>query len=202
MQKEFDGKPEMEKRLVAAYLIGSTVEVPEDADVGLTFTSIPLCRETNQTGCVVSYASFRATQPPTEDSLFGDADNGVAACNNPAALKGGKAMLTPYFPTVIPEAFQTFGIKGGHPFADPETAPDISTPYFTLPDFLEGECVRKNGFSYLEITVNANPDDPRTDDIGGDFTPEWGLHLVDVSLAMGDFLTLLTSQTAAFVGGT
>jgi len=46
--------------------------------------------------------------------------------------------------------------------------------------------------------VLADPADPRADDIGGDLTPEWGLHLVDVHLTMGDLVALTRSQAAAY----
>jgi hypothetical protein len=48
------------------------------------------------------------------------------------------------------------------------------------------------------VTVHADPADPRIDDIGGDLTPEWGLHLVDVNIAMGDLVDLARSEAAHF----
>ena len=57
-----------------------------------------------------------------------------------------------------------------------------------------GRCAESNGFSYLELTVRANGADPRIDDIGGDLTPEWGLHLVDANVAMGDLVAIAQSQ--------
>ena len=54
-------------------------------------SSIPLCRKPAQTGCVVTYVSFRSTSPPPANTRFGKvAEPGmVAACTNPAALGGG-----------------------------------------------------------------------------------------------------------------
>jgi hypothetical protein len=46
--------------------------------------------------------------------------------------------------------------------------------------------------------VNDNPSDPRIDDIGGDLTPEWGLHLVDANVAMGDLVRLAAAQARAY----
>ena len=188
VQERFDADAAMRSKLVAAYLIGGGIAVPAGADVGQDFQNIPLCRTTSQTACVVAYSSFRSTAPPPADSLFGKPRNGgpgVTACNNPAALAGGPATLKPYFPTstgIVP-------LQG---------ASSITTPYVTLPDFLTGECVVSNGFSYLQVTINADSSDPRPDDIGGDLTPPWGLHLVDVHLAMGDIENLVRSQIASF----
>jgi hypothetical protein len=54
------------------------------------------------------------------------------------------------------------------------------------------------------VTVNGNPDDPRVDDIVGDIgrpgspLPNWGLHLIDVNLVMGDLLDIVSQQTKAY----
>jgi hypothetical protein len=34
--------------------------------------------------------------------------------------------------------------------------------------------------------------------MGGDLTPEWGLHLQDVNLVMGDILTLVGKQAKTY----
>jgi hypothetical protein len=51
----------------------------------------------------------------------------------------------------------------------------------------------------LEVTVQGDPSEPRADDVGGDLTPEWGLHLVDVNLVIGDLRRLVASQGAAWM---
>lgn len=190
LREELDPNPQMRSLLVAAYLIGSTVRVPEGADVGGDFANIPLCRRTEQIGCVVSYASFRSTAPPPANSFFGRprGGDGVAACVNPAAPAGGRAPLRPYFPT------------GPWVLRHPAAAARITTPFVTLPGLLEGECVQRDGFSYLEVTVRSDPASPRARDITGDLTPEWGLHVVDVNLAMGDIVEMVAAQAAAFSG--
>jgi hypothetical protein len=47
--------------------------------------------------------------------------------------------------------------------------------------------------------VNADPADPRVDDIPGNLTPQWGLHLVDMNLVMGDLVALAQSQATAWL---
>ncbi|WP_334142526.1 DUF3089 domain-containing protein [Rhabdothermincola sp.] len=190
VREEIDPNPDLRSLLVAAYLIGSTVRVPDGADVGGDFANIPLCRSQDQIGCVVSYASFRSTSPPPANSFFGRVrgGDGVAACVNPAAPAGGRASLTPYFATgdwVLPGA---------------GAARAITTPFVTLPDLLDAECVQRDGFSYLEVFVNRDRAGRRAQDITGDLTPEWGLHVVDVSIAMGDIERMVGQQAAAFTG--
>jgi hypothetical protein len=46
--------------------------------------------------------------------------------------------------------------------------------------------------------------DPRADDIPGDIAPgtpmqaQWGLHLVDMNLAMGNLIEIVRRQSAAY----
>ena len=57
---------------------------------------------------------------------------------------------------------------------------------------------------YLEVTVNGDPADPRVDDIVGDIgagpkvLANWGLHLIDVNLVMGNLLDIVGQQTKVY----
>jgi hypothetical protein len=77
----------------------------------------------------------------------------------------------------------------------------LETEWVTFPDFLSAECVRDGDFDYLELAIDADPSDPRTDDIRGDLTPEWGLHIVDANVAMGDLVDVVAAQVATYAGG-
>src|SRR5262245_56302925 len=100
IRKEIDGKP-LQSRLVSAILLGATVSVPRGKDVGGTFQKIRLCKSMSQTGCVITYASFRSTIPPPANTLFGRTIRPAmtAACTNPASLEGGSGELHPYLST-------------------------------------------------------------------------------------------------------
>jgi hypothetical protein len=56
------------------------------------------------------------------------------------------------------------------------------------------------------VTVNANPQDPRTDTIVGDVVvngtvlKDWGLHLIDMPVEMGNLVTLSEYQAASWRG--
>ena len=97
IRQEIDGKP-VQSRLVSALLLGATFAVPSGKDVGGSLQQIPLCRKPAQTGCVVTYVSFRATSPPPANTRFGKVTEPgmAAACTNPAALGGGTAPLSAY----------------------------------------------------------------------------------------------------------
>lgn len=198
IKNEIDPNPVLRDRLVSAVLLGTNFQVPEDADVGGDFANIPLCRSRHQTGCVITYATFRETAPPPANSLFGRSlrPGMKAACTNPASLGGGRGSLLPYLPTdgkslpIFPAPLPEW--------VDPSAGATIDRPFVTLPHFLEAECVERDGFSYLSLIVKGDPADPRIDDIGGDLTPDWGLHLVDANIAMGDLVGVARSQARAY----
>lgn len=201
IRTEIDGKP-IQSRVVSALLLGMNVAVPRGKDVGGAFKSMPLCRTSQQTGCAISYVTFRSTVPPPATSRFGrvPGEGLEAACTNPAALDGRSGELRAYLSTraslINPAASPTPWVKG---------APAIATPYVSVPGLLSGRCVSNDIGSYLEVTVNANPADPRIDDIPGDVmtngqvNASWGLHLIDVHVAMGNLVDIVGQQARAYL---
>jgi hypothetical protein len=182
--EEIDGRPELLDRLIAAHLLGTSVAVPDGQDVGGDFKNVAVCKSDSQIGCVIAYATFRKSSPPPDNSRFGKVASGRAVCANPGALGGGKGILVPYF--------------GGNQAAFAQGGMRITTPFVTFPDFLEAECIEQGDFSYLALTVLSDAADPRVDDISGDLSADWGLHLVDVSIAMGSLVALAETEASAF----
>ena len=192
--------------MISAHLIGWPIHTPEGADVGGDFQQVAVCRTSDQTGCVVSYSTYRDTDPQLAAGLafYGRPEDGAPAiCANPAALSGGSAYLDSYFPVEEIPFLGTFVIKRVNgPFADPESVPGITTPFYKMPDFVSGNCVvDANGISYLQASSQADPVDPRADDFNGEFAHlvGWGLHLVDITLAMGDLVNLGTAQAHSWL---
>jgi hypothetical protein len=198
--QEVEGKP-AQKQFISAIILGSAVGVPEGKDTGGSFKAIPLCHAEDQLGCVISYASFRDTNPPPAATRFGKAPNGmIAACTNPANLASGKGTPDSYFLT---KGFLNGSGGTTQPaWANPE--PKISTPFVKAPGLVSTQCVNKGGFSYLEMHVNADPKDKRTDELAGEVIratgPDltWGLHLIDVDHSMGDLVRIVGKQGAAW----
>ena len=197
---EVEGKP-VQKQLVSALILGSNLGVDKGKDTGV-FKTIPLCKSATQTGCAISYVTFRDTIPPPANSRFGKVLNPAmdAACTNPAALAGGSGELKAYLANgqniASSAAAVPTWVKGK---ANP------ATPFVTLPGLITGQCISKDGFSYLEAKVNANPADPRTDEINGDVTgpggvvaKDWGLHLIDANIAMGNLVDIVGQQAKAY----
>ncbi len=202
IKREIDGKPEQQK-LVSAILMGTALTVPKGADVGGDFKSIPLCRAPDQLGCVIAYASFRDTSPPPPGSRFGrprtPGDNLVAACVNPANLAGGEGALDSYL-AAGNEAIAAAALPPG-PWVKGKT---VSTPFVTVPGLLSAKCESTPDFNFLAVHVNADPASPRTQEItgdvviGGQVQKDWGLHLIDANLAMGNLVAIVRAEGRAW----
>ncbi|USQ96626.1 DUF3089 domain-containing protein [Caulobacter sp. RL271] len=200
LKNEVDGKL-AQANLISAYILGMTTPV----DAAGKFGSIPLCVKADQAGCLVTYVSFRETSPPPANSRFGktDAEGRRAGCVNPAALLAGKASTedAPVHAYLSSKAFLSSGEP--KPFAKGLT---VSTPFVSLPGLVSARCVADGDFTYLSVKVNADPADPRTDEISGDIVvagnvlKDWGLHLIDVNLEMGDLVALVDRQAKAYAG--
>jgi hypothetical protein len=200
IRREIEGKP-VQARLVSALLMGTTITVPPGKDVGGAFQHIPVCRSGSQAGCVVTFASFRSTLAPSAASRFGRvADPSLtAACTNPATLDGGSGELRAYLSST---GLTLIGTTPPKPWVVPEQP--IQTPFVSVPGLLTARCATNEHATYLEVTVHGDPADPRVDDIVGDIgagsptAATWGLHLVDVNLAMGNLLEIVGQQARAY----
>lgn len=203
IKSEIDPHDDVRRLLVGAYLAGGSVAVPPGQVVGGDFTHVPLCTADDEAGCVITWASFEATAPPPPNSFFGKVrgdGGGEAGCVNPAGFTGDP-VLHAYLP-----ANRGVSILGGD-----DTAPDrswladgsapVTTPFVSLPGLIHGTCATTNGSHYLSISVTPGPGDRRVTDLGGRLTPEWGLHLLDVNLVMGDVVDRVTGQIAAWKAG-
>ena len=204
---EIDGKP-IQSRIVSALLLGTNLPVPQGKDVGGAFQNMTLCRAAAQTGCVISYVTYRVNVPPPANAMFGkvQGDGMMAACTNPASLAGGSGELHAYL-----NSKRGFIAESAEP--KPWTNPPrtIDTPFVSVPGLLSAECVSNEHGSYLAVTVHSQPAapgdlaGPRTNEIVGDVvvggTPlnEWGLHLIDVQVAMGNLLDIVGQESKAYL---
>jgi hypothetical protein len=199
IKNEIDGKP-AQARLASAILMGTVLVVPDGSDVGGDFKSVPLCHAPGQLGCAIAYSSFRETSPPPDNSFFGRpraaAPGMEAACVNPAELDGGSGPAKSYFGALL--SGQPVGafpwLKGAA----------ITTPFVSTPGLITATCVHTGLFHYLSIHLNADPSSPRTSDIPGDIVvgnvvqKDWGLHLIDANLFMGNLVDIVGAEGTAW----
>jgi len=190
LRAEVDPNPALRARVVSAIILGGNVVVPVGAPVGGTFSHLPVCRSTRQTGCVIAYSTF-PSRPPA-DSPFGRPGTGVSlqsgqtakrglqvVCTNPANLAGGSGLLDPYFLSAA------------------SGATDITTPWVEYPRLYKATCETGAGASWLDVTRAGPRRDvrPLVAEVDG---PAWGYHADDVNLALGNLVSDVAQQEAAF----
>jgi hypothetical protein len=187
LREEIDPDPDQRAVVLSAMLAGTSFQVAPGKDVGGDTQNMPLCRAADQFGCVITFQSFRADDPPRAGALFGRPGDGTeSACTNPAALGGGAGQPASVF------------INGDWVSADAAVRSAITTDRVGVPGLITTECRVADGYNYLAVTVNGDPADPRGDDIPGDGTPNWGLHTVDIDISQESLIGLVRTQLAAY----
>jgi hypothetical protein len=199
---EIDGKP-LAGRLVSAIIPGINVLVPKGKDFGGDFKALPLCREESQTGCILTWQSYRDAPPPPQNALFGRSKKPEleAGCTNPAQLKGGEAPLDAVvgFPWWINGTVQYKLPASGWSVA----GKTIPTRFARVVGMLSGKCVSTNGLSYLSVHVNPEAGRGLSRTITapatvGDATyPEWGWHVMDIPIVQANLVDLVDRQIHA-----
>jgi hypothetical protein len=192
--KDIDPKPSVRRRLVSAILLGGNVLVKRGKDVGGDFKHIRACHSATQLGCVIAFSTF--DQPVPSPSLFGrppaTATQGtVVLCTNPAALGGGSGVVDPIGPSkpffqgsLLAVGIRLLGI----------TMPTPPTGWWTAPGAYSARCSPANNANVLQITPRRGAMAPVPSP-----TPQWGLHLLDANVALGDLVRIVKSESAAFV---
>ena len=206
LTEEIDGKP-VQRRLLSAILPGTAVLVAKGKELGGDLKAVPLCRSDRQTGCIVTWASYRDTAKPPANALFGksSAPGLEAGCTNPARLGGGAAPLD----SVLGFPWWRGGVAQFQPPAagwSAKGAP-VRTRFVRMPGLLSAECVRRDGFSYLSVHVNAGAARDMIDAVVGTTAigdiayPDWGFHVVDMAIVEDDLVRLVRGQSAAWYRG-
>ncbi len=200
VRNEIDPQPAERRLLVSALLMGGNVTVPIGQTVGGDFKDIPACQSEHQTGCVVAYSSFDSVPPA--NSLFGRVGTSIGSnltqstatladlqvlCSNPSSLSGGTGSLSAYFRS---DSIYAPGFGSN-------TGPRVPTPWVAFPGRYNATCMTSGGATWLQVSAVPDPGDHRplvTQALG----PRWGLHLVDVNLALGNLVGLVGDQSAAY----
>jgi len=188
--REIEKDPAVARRMKLAIIPGYDVLVPQGKLVGGTFKSTPLCSHPGETGCVMTWTSFREKNVPPEGAIFGITDQPgmTIGCVNPA-LAGSKdwVKLDSYWFTR-----SSYPVPGGPIIWSTEGDPP--TPYVRTEGLVSGKCINDGQRGYLWVHTNADPNGKRTDRIGGEvgimgmFLPGWGMHLIDIAEAQGDLI--------------
>jgi hypothetical protein len=199
--KDVDSKPAVRSQLLSAILMGGNVLVKGNTGIGGYFKHVGACRSATQLHCVIAFSTF--DQPVPKDSLFGRPNALLSSnkppkgdevlCTNPANLAGGSGVLDPIQPSApfAPGSTIALGLSvlNFHP-------PQPSTVYWTAPASYRAQCEDSNGAHVLMIAARYGAQTPTPAP-----TPEWGLHLLDANLSLGNLIGIVKSESTAFLSG-
>jgi hypothetical protein len=209
VKQDIDHSPAMRKQLVSALLLGGNVLVPEGQLEGGSFQNVPACQAATDTSCVIAYSSF--SKEPPANSFFGRPNSpllepgGVppgtqVLCVNPSLLKqdGSVGALLPYAPTTpFPGT-----LGAGSP------TPTASTPWVEEQGTYTGQCKNENGASWLQVNLAGSVTESVKNELLAHnelaeelVGPEWGLHLYDVNIALGNLVNTVAIQAQAYAFG-
>ena len=184
LAEDIEGHP-AQRLLVSAILVGGNVQVAAGKDVGGSFHDIPLCHGADQTGCAIAYSTYLAAHPPGSDARFGGAlrPDLAGGCVNPAELLG-HAALDVELPT-----------RG-------EVATTLGTPLVENPGLISAACTTTGDHTVLAVSVKPDGVGAVTvaralNDLDARASG-WGLHALDVNLALGDLVEIVRRQSAAW----
>jgi hypothetical protein len=73
----------------------------------------------------------------------------------------------------------------------------VTTPWVSYPDLYTAQCEQHDGASWLQVTTTSQAGDPRPT-VSAILGPSWGYHVDDVNLALGDLVTDVGHEEAAY----
>jgi hypothetical protein len=190
VKREIDLRRRARRRLISALLLGGQILVPRGRDVGGDFRHVRACRSRRQVGCVVAFNTFNGPVP-TQSRFGRTTEPGLEVlCTNPAALAGGRRKLTPIYPREPFAPETTIGLAVrlvGRP------VPPGPSPWLSVPGSYRGGCVSEGGANTLQIAPRAGAPMLRP-------VPDanWGLHLADANIALGNLVKVVRRQAAAW----
>ncbi len=200
MEREVDRNATMRDRLVGAWLIGANVAVKQGQRLGGSFAYLPTCSQPGEYGCIVAYSAFAT--PPGGTAMFGRLgplnqifggpyrQPYVPACTNPAELAGDGNVLRPVLRGTPP------GGKEGETdrkFWNNRRA-TASTAWVIPADRFTARCRVTPTTASLLVSRGASTQLPQA-------VPwaDWGLHVRELVLTMGNLERIAELQSAAWL---
>jgi hypothetical protein len=188
IQREIEPVAARRKLVVSAILLGAGITVKRGSDRGGDFERLPACRSREQTGCVVAYSAWVRTPPPDASYQDVSSPSRQILCVNPAAPgDGGKAPITPAFPWhstqgIVPEA---------------PGPPPTGTQWISLPNLYTARCVSRGSRAWLLVEPIRRRNEPRP--VVQAFLDARGLHAADVNIALETLVSLVRTQSSAWL---
>jgi len=168
------------------------VTVADGKDTGGDFNHIRACHSASQLHCLVAFSTF--DEAPPADAIFGrTSEPGLhVLCTNPAALDDGSRQLRTILPSKPFAPDTTIGAATrlvGFP------AIDTDARYVQANGAYSGQCSSAGGAHVLQIDPNDGAPDLRAIP-----TADWGLHLADANIALGNLLHVVRHEIRSYAG--
>ncbi len=199
IKEQVEPSPTLSKELVGAVLLGGNVLVPEGQLVGGTFKTVPACTAAAETHCVIAYSSF--LKEPPEGAFFGRENSPLVGghhegeevvCVNPTLLaqNGSEGDLLPYGSTTR--------FPGELGFAQQlPIEKEAGVKWIAAPGEYAAQCHKENGASWLQVNPVGTAQDP-PEYVAESLGPDWGLHLYDVNIALGNLVKDVALEATAY----
>ena len=172
-------------RLVSAILLGGQVHAADTSSARSgDLRHVRPCDSRTATGCVIAYSSF--DRMPPAGAMFGRSrvPGTHIVCVNPGAPGSSiTAPVTPLFPATV---LRLTGAKV-----------NVSTPWVAYPGLYTARCEQSGNASWLQINRTDLPGDRRPA-VRPTLGPGWGLHVVDVNIALTDLVSVVRDESRAY----
>ena len=184
IERFFDDDPALRARLLLALPIGGDVDVVSGTNFG-TSKSVPPCTQPLQTGCLVAYRTYAASEK-VEPSRWAPPKAHETVCVDPRALDhpDSHVLAGAIFPTS----------RGFVSMRE-----EVTTPFVSYPAYYEAHCQRgADGFAYLAVSEPAKDARAHPFDLN-DRRFRWGhlgLHVLDMQLPQRDLVDLVTRRAS------
>lgn len=196
---QFDHSATLRVKLVSALLLGGNVTVKDGLTLGGSFQRVPTCsRAPTLIGCVIAYSTFPVQPPPT--SFFGIAGQGVSTLSGQSASAGlSVACVNPVDLSGV-SATSAVSLSAQFPATTVASVPSISvaTAWVQYRDLYSAQCKRAGNVTWLQVNATPSLNDvrPLVSELVGS---NWGFHVDDVALALGDLVSTAANQEAAYL---
>lgn len=205
LREEIDPDPAQRSRIVSVIAPGANVAVRRGERTGGDTQHFPTCTRAGETGCIVAYSSYGAL--PSRTARYGTVQRGSraafrlpvstdleVACVNPAALSGDqdrlRTMMRAASSPTDAGLLDLLAFSGNVPWA--------RTPWVVPGDRYSAACITHNGANVLRVRA-ANRGSVVPFPVP---YPDWGLHTIDIELALGNLVEIVRTQREAYMGRT
>jgi hypothetical protein len=195
LEDKFDDDEALREQLVSAVFMGPTnrVQVLEGDVTGGSFSNIPLCTSSSQTGCVIAFDANAGGVDTHPDTAVLYSPPSARACVNPASIDGGSGTLGAF---VFPRSSWNMG---------PYFPDGVDTEWVSFPNIYTSRCADANEVHLLLVDVATDytgevlltPEDIQDIYVANGTGLDRNLHGVESYIAGTDLLRIVEQQIAS-----